>query len=256
MKIIDAHIHLDQYNTYEIDEIIQDAEAVIAVSTDLESSKRSLLLADYDEKIQPAFGFHPEQQLSTEQELEQLLAWIKAMSSRTVAIGEVGLPYYLRRKNKLNQPLDQYIEVLELFLKAAKELDKPVILHAVYDDASIVCDLLEKHSIRQAHFHWFKGDEKTLSRMIKNRYFISITPDIMYETEIRHLAEIFPLDLIMAETDGPWPFSGPFKGKMTRPSMIHATLNEIAQIKGKNVECVYEQVYRNTRKFYFKEVLD
>ncbi|MBT2755399.1 TatD family hydrolase [Mesobacillus foraminis] len=251
MKIIDAHIHLDQYKDQDIERIINDAEAVIAVSTNLESSKRTARLAKNYKQIKPAFGYHPEQSLPSERELAQLISWIKTNGRGDAAIGEVGLPYYLSKKNRLPQPIGHYIEVLEAFIMTAKELDQPIVLHAVYDDASIVCDLLEKHSVRKAHFHWFKGSKAVAARLVRNGYNISITPDILYEEEIRQLAETFPITSIMAETDGPWPFNGPFKGKLTRPNMIHAVLNEIANIKHLNRNEVYEQIFVNTRKFYF-----
>lgn len=72
------------------------------------------------------------------------------------------------------------IDILDLFIQKAVELDKPVALHAIYDDAPVVCDLLEKHSAAKAHFHWFKGDRKTAERMVGNGYFVSVTPDVLY----------------------------------------------------------------------------
>ena len=102
---------------------------------------------------------------------------------------------------------------MKRFISFAKSVQKPIILHAVYEDAPLVCHLLEKHSIKKAHFHWFKGDQKTITRMIKNGYFISVTPDVCYEKEIRDLVSFYPLEQMMVETDGPWPFEGPFQGQ-------------------------------------------
>ena len=34
----------------------------------------------------------------------------------------------------------------------------------IYEDAPLVCDILEKFNIKKAHFHWFKGDEKTITK--------------------------------------------------------------------------------------------
>ena len=111
-----------------------------------------------------------------------------------IAVGEVGLPYYLRKESYHPAfPIQGYLERLETFIKLAKEWDKPIVLHAVYDDAPLVCDLLEEYSITNAHFHWFKGDHKTISRMIENGYFVSVTPDVLYENEICDLVSSYPL---------------------------------------------------------------
>ena len=165
------------------------------------------------------------------------------------AIGEIGLPYY-KRKEDPSLPLEPYIELLEEFFKLAANLDKPVALHAVYEDAPIVCGLLEKHSVPKAHFHWFKGDAKTIERMIANKYYISVTPDILKEEEIRKLAKRYPLSLMMAETDGPWPFEECFPGQMTHPKMIHYTVATLSSIKRIPAAEVYHVLYQNTKQFY------
>lgn len=252
--IIDAHIHLDQYDTEEREQIIeslldQTVKSVISVSSHLESAKQTLALAQKNEQIKPAFGYHPEQPLPKEDELEALFAFIKDHHQQMVAIGEVGLPYYLRRKNpKISR--EPYEELLECFIKQAIDYNKPLVLHAIYEDAEVVCDLLEKHSYQRAHFHWFKGSERTVKRMIENGYFISVTPDVVYETEIQQLVKQYPLSQMMAETDGPWPFSGPFEGQVTHPHLIHHAIQAIAEIKQLDSSIVYQTLYENTKQFY------
>ncbi|WAA08857.1 TatD family hydrolase [Fervidibacillus albus] len=253
-KIIDAHIHFDLYNEQEQLHIIhsmelQQIEGLISVSEHLDSAKKNLDLAKKIQNIFPAFGYHPEQPLPNDRELTDLLTFIKFHQERMVAIGEVGLPYYSRKENK-QLKLDGYVELLEQFIILAKKLQKPIILHAVYEDAPIVCSLLEKHSFKKAHFHWFKGDTKTVQRMIANGYFISITPDVLYEQEIQQLVKIYPLERMMVETDGPWPFNGPFQNEMTHPKMIHQSMKKIAEIKSLPLDSVYETIFQQTKSFY------
>lgn len=256
MKLIDAHIHLDWYKDQEIELILDHSEeiaALISVSFDFESCKRNLQLAKKYTMVKPAFGFHPEQNLPSEQELTMLLDWMDQNRAEMVAVGEVGLPYFLRCEQKItSQEYSKYIELLELFVRLAKKWDKPINLHAIYDDAPIVCDLLEKNSIQKAHFHWFKGDEKTVSRMIENGYFISFTPEIAYEGDIHPLIQRYPLEQIMIETDGPWPFEGPFSGQMTHPNMMKESIIQIAKIKNLSITEVKERIYANTHNFYMK----
>jgi TatD DNase family protein len=110
--------------------------------------------------------------------------------------------------------------------------------------------MLEKYSIKKAHFHWFKGDLHTIERMRENEYFISITPDVLYEKEIRKLVKNYPLSLMMVETDGPWRFEDIFKHKLTHPKMIHNIIREISFIKEVDIRLVYETLYKNTIQFY------
>ena len=99
-------------------------------------------------------------------------------------------------------------------------------------------------------FHWFKGDQKTMGGMVENKYFISLTPDILYEEETRGVAEFYPLHLIMAETDGPWPFEGIFQDKLTQPAMIHQVVQQIAVIKKVGIEDAYTILYNQIKNFY------
>ncbi|MGG0176688.1 TatD family hydrolase [Gottfriedia acidiceleris] len=253
MKMIDAHIHLDSYDTSQREEIVtnlerHEIEALISVSMDLKSSKNNLALKNQNNSVYPAFGFHPEQEIPSDEEVDVLIEWIKKHQDEMVAIGEVGLPYY---KN-LEEQIDYvpYIQLLEKFISLAKELNKPIILHAVYEDAETVCNLLEKYFIKKAHFHWFKGDELTINRMIKNEYFISITPDVLYENEIQDLVKKYPLELMMIETDGPWPFEGPFENEWTHPKFMHQSVAKIAELKDIDLSSAYKTLYENTKKFY------
>ncbi|MGG3451101.1 TatD family hydrolase [Domibacillus aminovorans] len=254
-SIIDAHIHLDLYSADERVIILRDMEkyrvkALISVSQHLSSAKANLKLSQEDPRIRPAFGFHPEQALPAEKELAELQLFIEKYHSHMAAVGEVGLPYYLRKKDP-RIPIEPYIEILELFILQAAALNKPIALHAIYEDAPIVCTLLEKYSITKAHFHWFKGDQKTMEQMTSNGYFVSITPDVLYEQKTQQLVKQYPLSHMMVETDGPWPFEGPFKKKMTHPQMIHHTIEKIASVKKMEAQEVYDILYENTKQVYF-----
>lgn len=252
-KLIDAHIHLEKYTDREIIEMLKyrNLEGLITVSSDLESSKRNAILSRQYKKVHSAFGFHPEQPLPSSEDIEKLITWISQNKESMVAIGEVGLPYYERNgRSEKDFPLAPYIELLEVFIQLAKDWNKPIVLHAIYEDAQLVCNLLEKYSITKAHFHWFKGDFKTISRMKANGYNISITPDVVYEKEIQQLVIDYPLEYLMVETDGPWPFEGPFHGQRTHPIMIEESIKVMAKLKSITLKDAYNQLLQNTKTFY------
>lgn len=253
-SMIDAHIHLDMYEKKDQLSIINEmkdehVDYLISVSRNLSSAKANLALSKQDPRVKPAFGFHPEQPIPSEQELLLIHQYIEHHHDEMVAVGEVGLPFYLRQEN-LQLPLKPYIKILESFIQVAKRFHKPIILHAVYEDAETVCSLLEQHSIDRAHFHWFKGDSKTIERMKANGYYFSVTPDVVYKEKIQEVVKQFPLDKIMVETDGPWPFDGIFQGQLTHPKMIHQSIAMIAKLKKVKVKEAYEVIYSTTKTFY------
>lgn len=277
-KLADTHIHLEQYDPQQAARMLREFQDeggtfVVAVSMNLESARRTEALAiQYPGVVRPAYGFHPEQPLPTPEEEEELFAWMEARAAidagdrstdalagehasppRMTAVGEVGLPYYSRLEaSKRGESLDEdgYVRLLERFVAFAVRHDLPIALHAVYEDADTACDLLERYGVERAHFHWFKGSEATVRRMIANGYRISFTPDILYEKEIRDLARLYPESLVMSETDGPWPFEGPFAGRDTHPSMTADVCREWAQLRELDESAARAVLLDNARRFY------
>ncbi|MBD2846138.1 TatD family hydrolase [Paenibacillus sp. IB182496] len=263
--IVDAHLHLDLYEPAEREAVLRDASAggvggIVAVSMDLASAEAVRALAlRHPALVMPAYGYHPEQPLPEPQQEEALIAWIRARyrAGERFAIGEVGLPYYTRTERAgTDEPLDEapYVRLLDRFAALAAELDRPLALHAVYEDADKACELLKRHGVRRAHFHWFKGPEHTIRRMIAAGYRISVTPDVAYEPDIRALVQRYPLELMMTETDGPWRFEGPYSGRPTRPSMVRDVAAHIAALKGLEPAETARRLAANARTFYRMDV--
>lgn len=263
LRYIDAHIHLEQYEMSDIETFLQgkrraeghsEVSHLVAVSMNLASCQRTEQLAQrWSEIILPAYGYHPEQSLPSEEELGKLLSWMDERQEQMIAIGEVGLPYYMRQEaEERGESFDRdaYVELLVPFVERAARWNKPIVLHAVYDDATVVCDLLERYGVKRAHFHWFKGDEQTIARMAANGYYISFTPDIVYEPEIQLLALSYPRELVMTETDGPWPFEGPFMGRATQPGMVRDVAAAYAALHGMEPEEAAQQLYANAKRLY------
>ena len=253
VKWIDSHIHVDQYKDEEKSRLLKEVEnskeikGLIAVSMNYQSCKETLSLAKKYSFIYPAIGFHPEQQIHKE-ECEQIYKLIEQNAEEIVAIGEVGLPYYLRKEDE-RIAADPYIAVLKKFIELASKYNLPIVLHAVYEDADIVCDLLEKYKVSRAHFHWFKGSDETMKRMMRNGYYISITPDVLHKEKIRKIVSYYPLEYMMVETDGPWEFQ---EDVITHPRMIREVLKEISSIKNISIDKVAKTIYDNTSQFYLK----
>jgi len=258
---IDAHIHLDKYEDDEREPLLLEAfaagcESVVAVSMDLESCKTNLGLArTYPGRVLPAYGYHPEQPVPGSEEEAALFAWIRERhaAGESFAIGEVGLPYYTRSEAEGNgASFDEgpYLALLDRFAGLAAELNRPIALHTVYEDAEKACAILERHHVRRAHFHWFKGPESAIARMIAGGWYVSITPDVAYEPDIQSLVRRYPIELLMAETDGPWPHEGPYAGRQTVPAMAGDAVRQIAAIKGLSEEETAARLLANTRACY------
>ncbi|OXM15920.1 TatD family hydrolase [Paenibacillus herberti] len=260
-EVIETHIHLEKYTEAEARTMLAESRlggvgAVVAVSMDLASCERTRQLAlEQHGFVLPAYGWHPEQPLPVPGNLDELIGWIRERhaAGESFAIGEVGLPYYTRTEHETaGEAFDEsgYSDILRRFTSLAAELDRPLILHAVYEDASKAATLLRECGVRRAHFHWYKGDEETTRLLAESGYMISLTPDVLYEPDIQELAKHYPLEQLMTETDGPWPFEGPFAGRATHPLMIYESVREIARLRDLPESETAEALARNARLFY------
>ncbi|WP_370427208.1 TatD family hydrolase [Actinobacillus pleuropneumoniae] len=247
--MFDSHIHLDQLDVSQIERIVSDPllQGILAVSTDLASAETLLALKQKFPKIQIAAGFHPEQVLIDEKQQQALFDWIVKNRANLTAIGEVGLPNYLKRQNpKLDyQP---YLALLEQFVVLSKRLNLPLNLHIVHDDVAITLDLLEKYQIQQAHFHWFKTDDDSLERFLRTPYFASVTPDILWNPKTQKIVRNLPLDRLLIETDSPWRHESLENASISQ--QLQAILTQLAKLRVESESMIRSQIRRNYQQLY------
>lgn len=252
--MIDAHIHLEQYNSMELEEAIkvwQEAgvRGVVAVSNNLKSSYQTLeLQTKYSPFVHACVGFHPEQELPNLAEWNEWNNLIKGERKRISGIGEIGLPHYAL--DTLKQPFEEYIIFLRECLQVAKLFDLPVVLHAVHDKANLALNLLKEEKITMAHFHWLKAEAAVVKDIIDQGYYISVTPEICYRERDKQLARIIPLQQLLIETDGPWQYNSHFRLVQTTPLLLNDIIQRLTGIKNIKAAALEKQIVENTQKCY------
>ncbi|MEB3752589.1 TatD family hydrolase [Geobacillus sp. FSL W8-0032] len=249
--MIDAHLHLDQY--VRVDEQIkrwQEAgiTGVVAVSTDLRSSHRTLELKQrFPSFVYAAIGFHPERPMPNAADWNEWTSLIKQARPLLSAIGEVGLPYY---SAEAAAQLPRYCDLLAQIAAIAVDVSLPLVLHAVYDRAETALAIVQQAGVRHAHFHWLKASAKTVQRIVRCGYYISVTPEVCYRERDQALLSLIPLEQLLLETDGPWPFAGPFHGKPTTPLFLFDSVRTVAAHYGEGSERVKTVITANTKRLY------
>jgi TatD DNase family protein len=228
--MIDTHAHLDfpQYDD-DRDAVIRSdfnngLEAIINIGTDLESSRKSIQLAERYEHIYAAAGIHPH---DTNNRPPDYIAALRTMAGhkKTVAIGEIGLDYY-----RDLSPRNIQRETFEKQLKLAAELNLPVVVHIreALDDS---LEILRKSGIKKGVLHSFPGNESEASAAIERGFFISFAGPITYPKSSRPgVAASLPLSRIVAETDSPYLTPQALRGKRNRPGNVRYVIEELARI--------------------------
>jgi TatD DNase family protein len=257
MRFVDAHIHLaDDRYSQNIQEIIEEAKrsnvlALVTNSMDLESSNRSLTLAEENpEHVYAALGIHPwnTKQLKPNEVEDTVELILRNAENRqkVVAVGEIGLDASYSGNG---EPTEIQMQVFHEMLSTAEKTELPVIIHSRGTTSQIV-SLLPSYKIGKVLLHWFSQPHSLIPTIVDRGYYITEGPPSLFSGGIREVVRRIPLTRFMTETDGPVRFRGPFKDKLTTPSFIPAVVEAVAELKRLEKSEVAEQIFRNFIDFF------
>jgi TatD DNase family protein len=257
MVLIDTHCHLFSSEYADLSGLLhrargRDVVAAVAPGVNPATNLRLLELARaYPGAIWPCFGFHPEHLFLTEEDFQMVCAEVREHRAALVGLGEVGLPHYcLADAADVKATAEAGRRRLRHLLDLAVELDLPVSLHAPHEAAAEAFGLLREAGVRQAVFHWYKAPEEATRRILEAGYLISVTPEVCYRERDRQLVKEVPLDQLLLESDGPWPYEGEFTGMTTEPWMVALAAQAVARIKGVALGEVAEQTTRTAARLF------
>ncbi|WP_209121912.1 TatD family hydrolase [Alkalihalobacillus sp. BA299] len=251
--MIDSHIHLYQYD--DIEKRInhwqeEGVERVVAVSNDLKSSYETLELKQkYPQFIYAGVGYHPEQKPMIEKEMHELSELIQTEKKHISLIGEVGLPYYTLHTLTENEQR-QHMEQLQWWCEIAKLESLPLVLHAVHSQAEQALTILKQTPELKAHFHWLKAKRPVVEEIVTAGHYISFTPEICYRERDQILAQFVPLSQLLIETDGPWPYNGPFEHIETTPLLLVHIIQMLAEIKHEVKSKIFVETTENAKHLF------
>ena len=177
----------------------------------------------------------------------------QAENENVVAIGECGLDYYRNFENKSLQK-EIFIKQIEL----AKELDKPLIIHARagsgYDAYIDVLEMIKSGGLNIKNgngvAHFFSGSKEIAEKFLDLGFYISFAGPITFAEEYRDAVEYVPLDKILVETDAPFAAPVPFRGKRNEPSFVEFTARKIAQWKNLDFDKAASQTHNNAKSLF------
>lgn len=254
MILFDTHAHLDDDEDYgnDRDEVLERARAagvalIVNVGYDLESSRRSISLAEKYGLIYASVGIHPHgADEAGPGYLEQLAEM--AAHPKVVAMGEMGLDYY---RDLSPRPVQR--KVFREQLALAKKLDKPVIIHDRDAHAEIL-SILRKEGLGPAGgvMHCYSGSWELAREFLAMGFYISIAGPVTFPhaPKLKDVAARVPLDRLLVETDAPYLTPVPHRGKRNEPAYVYYTAEEVARLRGMTTEDLAGACALNGRKLF------
>jgi len=248
MELIDTHSHI-YYDKYDdIDEVIDRAvenniSKIICVGVDIESSHKSVKLAEKYDMVFSTAGYHPHESKDTDtqylKEIEELLK-----HEKVVALGEIGLDFFYEHSDKKTQ-----IRVFEEQLELAKSLDMPCIIHNRESDKELL-ESITKTKNSNGVIHCFASNLEFAQKLINLNFHLSFTGLITFVDELKEVVENIPLEKIMVETDSPYLTPVPHRGKRNEPYMVKYVAEEIAKIKNLSIDDVAIKTTQTAKEFF------
>ena len=206
--LIDSHCHLDapEFDA-DRDEVAQAAKQagvgiIVIPAVARENFQQVIDLSNQYAHCRFALGIHP---MYVDNAHPSDLSLLKALVSqhiatnKLVAIGEIGLDFFVTQQNRETQ---EYFFSEQL--KIAQAFDLPVVLHVrkAVDD---VLKHLRLHKVRGGIAHAFNGSAQQAKAFIDLGFKLGFGGAMTYTRalKIRELAKTLPLESIVLETDAP-----------------------------------------------------
>ena len=251
--LIDVHCHVDFYPEEEIKKIVETCKKNKVIFVNQGTRKDSLekvveLGDDYPEIAKIALGIYPLDSLElSDKELEERIDFIRKNAGKIVAIGEVGMDFHEGETSNERSKKKQKENFIK-FIKLAKELGKPIIVHSRKAEKECI-DVLEAEGAKRVVMHCFNGNFKLVQRIIDNGWSLTIPTSVTRSEHFQKIISITPIEQLLCETDSPYLHPDKTK-KDNTPSNVIFSYKAIAQIKKMTERDVERQIKDNFGKLF------
>ena len=249
-KIIDTHTHIyDKQFENDFDDVMKriedELEGIVSIGFDLESSLKSIELANRYSFVNAVIGVHPVDIKKYNDKVEKELERLALTEKKVVAIGEIGLDYHW-----MEDPKNVQISVFKKQMELAERVKKPVVIHtreALQDTINVLKEYPNVGGI----LHCYPGSLEAAKPLL-DRYYIGVGGTLTFKNnkKTKELVRELPLEKIVLETDCPYLTPVPFRGKRNEPIYTKYVAEEIARIKEISVEEVIKVTTENAKKIY------
>ncbi len=257
--IVDSHAHYDDKAFDEDRETLLLSLAangiteVVNVGASLESTRRSLELAQSYPFVYAAVGVHPSETTElTQENFEEIVR--AAKHPKAVAIGEIGLDYYWD-----SAPRETQKYWFKRQMELAVEEGMPVIIHS-RDAAQDTFEMIREASVAAAArgrrlygvVHCFSYSAELAREYRRLGFYIGLGGTLTFKNsrKPKEVAEDTPLESILLETDCPYLAPVPYRGRRNSSLYLPYVAEELARLKGTDTDTVIRVTRENAYKMY------
>lgn len=249
LHLIDSHCHLD-FNVFDADRdtilhncIQTGIKNIVIPAVTVSSWKKQVDLCQSTPMLSLALGCHP--MFMDEHPDDAMYLLEQAVQSyKPIAIGEVGLDYYVSKA-----AIPAQLNLLDAQLDIAIKYELPVILHVrkAHDE---VLKLLRQKQLSGGIVHAFSGSAQQAEQYRHLNFLLGIGGALTYPRaqRLQRLFTDLPLSQIVLETDAPdMPLCG-YQGQRNTPENLPIIVEKLSQLRDEPMEYIAEMTTSNCRQ--------
>lgn len=258
--LIDTHAHPEQVEfDNDRNKVISDSfhsgiEAIIAVGTSIENTKKVIELSEKYANIYSTAGIHPtdggdETKNKYKEEFEKIVDTYK---KKIVAVGECGLDIYIEGERPTsNKDVLKQIELFDFQLQIAKKYNLPVIIHC-RNGWDRVFEVLDKNNINNGVFHCWTGNLDQLKQAEIRGFYVAFGGILTFKNagEIVNSAKKIDINKLVLETDSPFLAPEGLRGKRNEPKNVRIVAEFIARLRGVELSYIEEVTTTNAKRLF------
>ena len=263
---VDSHCHLNDPGLRpHLDEIRAAmaqarVDRALCICTTMEEFPEVHRLALDHDNFWASVGVHPETEGMAEPTVQELARL--ARLPRVVAVGETGLDYFEmdeRKGGRSVADLEWQRTRFRTHIRAARAAARPLVIHTRSASGDTLALLREEGEDGGAGsaggvFHCFTETMEVARAALDLGFYISFSGILTFKKaqELREVAAFVPLDRMLIETDSPYLAPVPMRGKVNNPSYVPFVAQQIAQVRGVDVQIVADATSRNFERLFLR----
>lgn len=250
--LVDSHCHLDFPElAANLPALLADMETngvtrALCVGVSLENFPRLLALVEAHDQLAASVGVHPDHEGGEEPTPERLVDL--ARHPKVVALGETGLDYY-----RLKGDLEWQRERFRTHIRAARQAGKPLIIHTREAAADTLRVMKEEEArLVGGVMHCFTESWEVARGALDLGFYISFSGIVTFRNAValKEVAKRVPMDRLLVETDAPYLAPVPHRGKINQPAYVRHVAEEIARLRGVDLETIASATSANYRNLF------
>ncbi len=255
--IIETHCHLDYLEGEALTATLQAAQTVnvqriltIAVSPD--NLEKVMGLAQQYPEVWGTQGIHPHDANEYSAAVDAQIR-ANALHERILAIGEIGLDYYYEHSDRVQQRA-----AFEQQLQIAIDLNLPVVIHTreADDDMAAILRNFVGQMPKRGVIHSFTSGKALAEYCLSEGFCLGFNGISTFKAadNVREIIGLTPVENILFETDAPYLTPVPYRGHKNEPKYLPFIVEQVAQVKGIDLESLLPKVWQNSVNIFWQGV--